>query len=299
MYFKNKPAFHFPFLITICIMWASLIFGTLAAHAQGDADKSTKKKAKRPAYIGISTGLNVSSFRDFATSPLTYSGTPIYMALSHIELDEKRASFSTLSYSFGNYDADFNRQTSSSAVNTVTLCFSELFQLKRLSSPKLNLKAGAQLNATANIRDNAGLFNNSEGVEMISTLFGSMKATLNLSRKTQKDRQFLFIRYKAKERVRHLSYTMNIGIINSSYRNGFAYTNPSAPLHEDDFFAGYNFRIFQGFRVRSALDYTISLQNKNAIQFSYLWDAYRTGGHHDNFEMAAHIFKCSLLYSLK
>jgi len=27
----------------------------------------------------------------------------------------------------------------------------------------------------------------------------------------------------------------------------------------------------------------------NAIQLSYMWDAYSTGGHHDNFEMAAHI----------
>jgi hypothetical protein len=58
-------------------------------------------------------------------------------------------------------------------------------------------------------------------------------------------------------------------------------------------------QIFKGFRLNSALDYTIFLRNKNAVQLSYLWDAYRTGGHHDNFEMAAHTLNFSLLFGLK
>jgi hypothetical protein len=70
-------------------------------------------------------------------------------------------------------------------------------------------------------------------------------------------------------------------------------------LNNDDFFAGYELQIFEGFRLNSALDYTVHLHNKNAVQFSYIWDAYHTGGHHDNFEMAAHILKISLLYGLK
>jgi hypothetical protein len=61
----------------------------------------------------------------------------------------------------------------------------------------------------------------------------------------------------------------------------------------------FTLQIFKGFRLNSALDYTIFLRNKNAVQLSYLWDAYRTGGHHDNFEMAAHTLNFSLLFGLK
>ena len=260
---------------------------------------TTEKKVSRPAYLNIAVGLNISNFRDFATSPLIYSGKPIYTALSHIDINEKRESHFTLSYSFGKYKSNFNQHASESKVNTFSFNYLELFQLKKLSRSKLNIKIGGQLNASVNHRENTELFNNSEGVDIISTLFGSAKAILDLSRTEEKNKKFLFIKYKANKRKRTLSYTLNVGAVNSSFRNGFAYTSPSAPLNDDDFFAGYELQLFKGFRLNSALDYTVFLHNKNALQFSYIWDAYRTGGHHDNFEMAAHIFKLSLLFSLK
>jgi len=261
------------------------------AFAQSGAAEmmAAAQKERRPAYIDIAVGLNISSFRDFATSSLIYSGNPIYTALSHIDMDEKRESHFTLSYSFGKYQSDVNQHTSESKVNTFSLNYLELFQLRQISNSKLNVKIGGQLNATANHRENAELFNNSEGLDIITTLFGSAKVTLGLSRsegKTQKRKQTL-------------SYTMNIGVVNSSFRNGFAYTSPSAPLNDDDFFRGYEWQLFKGFRLNTALDYTVFLHNKNAIQLSYIWDAYGTGGHHDNFEMAAHILKLSLLFGLK
>ncbi len=259
----------------------------------------TEQKERRPAYIAIAAGLNISSFRDFATSPLTYSGKPLYTSLAHIDWDDKRESHIMLSYGFGRYKTNFNQHASESNVNTVSFNYLELFQLKKLSGSRVNFKLGAQLNSTVNLRGNEDLFNNSDGVEVISTLFGSAKATLDLSRTEEKHKKFLFINYKAQKRKRRLSYTLNVGMVNSSFRNGFAYTSPSAPLNDDDFFAGYEFQIFKGFRLNSALDYTIYLNNKNAFQFSYIWDAYRTGGHHDNFEMSGHVLKFSLLFNLK
>ena len=278
-----------------------LHFYSINTFSQSAATDTTEEEQKisRPAYLNIAVGLNASNFRDFATSPLIYSGTPMYAALSHIELDETRESHFTISYSFGKYTSDFNQHASESKVNTFSFNYLELFQLKKLSSSKLNIKIGGQLNSTVNHRENSELFNNSEGVDIITTLFASAKATIDLSRTEEKDKKFLFIKYKANKRKRTLSYTLNVGAVNSSYRNGFAYTSPSAPLNNDDFFAGYELQIFKGFRLNSALDYTVFLHNKNAIQFSYIWDAYRTGGHDDNFEMAAHIFICSLLFGLK
>ncbi len=278
----------------------TLVYHTLA-FSQVETESAIKKKnkVKRPAYLDISFGFNYSSFRDFGTSPLTYSGRPIYISLSHIDMDERRASAITGSYSFGTYKNTFNELPSVSKVNTISLNYLELFQLKHWSSQKFNLKVGGQFNSTMNLRNNEALFNNSEGVDLISTLFGTVKATIDLSRKEEVEKKFIFIRYKAKKQVRNLSFTMNIGLINSSYRNGFAYTSSSVPINNDDFFADYELNVFTGFRLNSALDYTIFLHNKNAIQFSYLWDAYRTGGHHDNFQMATHTLKCSLLFGLR
>lgn len=247
-----------------------------------------EQNEKRPAYIDIAVGLNISSFRDFATSPLVYSGNPVYTALSHIDLDKSRESYFTISYSFGTYSSDFNQHTSQSNVNTFGFNYLEFFQIKRMTTSRLNVKIGGQLNATANHRENAALFNNSEGVDIVATLFGSSKVTLDLSRSKS----------KTQKRDQTLSFTMNIGVVNSSFRNGFAYTSPSAPLNDDDFFRGYELQLFKGFRLNSALDYTLFLHNKNAVKFSYCWDVYRTGGHHDNFEMAAHILQLSLLFRL-
>ena len=296
---RSKAVRQSQYLYSIFLMVA--YFFPLNAFSQSGATETIEEvqKVSRPVFLNIAVGLNISSFRDFATSALIYSGKPIYTALSHLDMDERRESHFTLSYSFGKYASSFNQHASESKVNTFSFNYLELFQLKNISSYKLNIKIGGQVNATVNHRENTELFNNSEGVDIISTLFGSAKATLDLSRTEEENRKFLFFKFKAHRRKKTLSYTMNVGIMNSSYRNGFAYTSPSAPLNDDDFFAGYELQLFKGFRLNSALDYTVYLHNKNAIQFSYIWDAYRTGGHHDNFEMSAHILKLSLLFGLK
>ena len=283
-----------------CI-YLMLFFIPISAYSQNETTEPTGKAMSkiRPAYLNIGFGLNISNFRDFATSPLIYSGKPLYASLAHIDIDDKRESHFIVSYAFGKYRNNFNQHEMISDVNTISLNYLELFQIQKFSNSKFNFKAGGQLNSTVNFRNNEQLFNNSDGVDIISTLFGSVKATLHLSRKVERHIKFLIINYIAKKRVRKLSYTLNIGLVNSSYRNGFAYTNPSAPLNEDKFFAEYQFRIFSGVRLSSTLDYTVYLNNKNAIQLSYLWDAYKTGENHGQFEMAAHVFKCSLLFSLK
>lgn len=284
------------------LLFAELtLISSLGAFSQDSSATEVKKQRveKRPAYIDISFGLSHSGFRDFATSPLRYSGTPVFTALTHLEMDDSRKSQITLSYAFGDYSTKLNEHNTGSKVNTISLNYLELYQIGKLSSPKFNFKMGGQFNATVNHRQNEDFFNNSEGVDIIATLFGSVKGTLDLSRSTPSKRKFLFFRYRAKKRVKKLSYTLNAGLINSSFRNGFAYLSSSTPINRDDFFADYELKVFRGFRLNSALDYTVFLDNTNAVQFSYLWDAYKTGGHHDNFEMVSHTLKCSLLFNLR
>lgn len=258
-----------------------------------------KKEVRKSisAYFGISSGLSSSKFRDFATSPLIYKGVPKYISLSHIKSSNNRESEIGLSYSFGKYKNSYNNHSNVSDVKTVSVSYSQLFKINKLSTEKLNIKIGGLINSTGNLRTNVALQNNSTGIELFPTLFGSIKITRDISRKENKQKKFLFIKYKLKQRRRNLAFKLNIGLINNSYRNGYVYSGQSSVLNDTKLFDGYQFKVLSGLRMGSALDYSIYLQNKNQIQFSYLWDAYKTGGDLDKFEMAHHTIRVAFLFN--
>lgn len=251
----------------------------------------------RPTYIGLTMGFSSSKYRDFATSPLFYSGTPIYFGVSRHRLDDKKETHAGISFSSGSYLNEYNRHTAGSSVQVLSVYYAQLFKLNKLSSDKLNIKAGGLFTTTANLRINERLLNNALGLELIPTLFGSIKLTKDISRKEEKQKKFIFFKYRLKERTRNLSFNLNIGLVNSSLRNGYAYAGQSSILNEPKLFDRYEFKMFSGFRMSSALDYTIFLSNKNKVQLSYLWDAYKTGGELDQFNMIMHTIKITLLFN--
>lgn len=249
-------------------------------QAQQPGDSINNKAQKRPAYLSTAAGLSSSVFRDFATSPLRYAGTPVFVALGHMDVDHRRQSGIELSYTFGKFSNDFNNHENASKVNIIMFNYAELFHLKSLSTSRLNVKVGGQWTTTVNLRENAALQNNSTGVDILSTLFGSIKGTLKIQ-----DRQ-------------SLSATFNLGLINGAYRNGFVYVGHSAPTNQDQFFDQYQFRAFTGYRFNTQLDYTLYFENKNALRFGYGWDAFTTGSD-DQFEVASHVFTVTLLFNLR
>lgn len=270
------------------------------SFSQSESTSNFFKKELRkdiPIYIGITMGLNSSNFRDFATSPLIYKGIQKHIALSLVKYTKKQEFEIELSYSFGNYKNTFNEHSDVSKVKTLSMYYSKLYQLNKLSSEKLNIKIGFLDNTTFNLRINESLQNNAVGFEIFSTFFGSIKIMKDVSRKEAKDKKLLFIKYHLKQRTRNLSFRLNVGLINSSFRNGFVYAGQSFILNEEKPFDDYQYKVFLGFRASSSLDYTIFLKNKNKIQLSYLWDAYKTGGDLDKFEMAHHTFKLTLLFN--
>jgi len=274
-----------------------LLLVPLVSFSQNESTTlSIKEQRKmRPAYIGITSGMSYSGFRDFATSPLIYNGSPIYVSLSLNKVDKNRESEFGLSYSFGNYSKGFNGQFALSQVKTASLYYTKLYQLKKLSTEQFNVKIGGVFNTSLNTRVNTSLMNNAMGAELFSNLLGSVKITKDISRKDNKDKKLFFLKYRLNQRTRNISYRLNVGLVNSSYRNGYAYFRHT--VDQSDLFYGYQFKAFSGFRMSSSLDYNIYLKNKNAIQISYLWDAYKTGGNLDKFEMAHHIFKITLLFN--
>ncbi len=280
-------------VILLLLLFPGVVF------SQNEEIHLSKKEIRkaRPAYIGISLGINSSNFRDFATSPLFYSGWPIYIDGSWQRMDDKRESQMGVSYSFGNYSNFYNDHSASSKVKSVLIYYSQLYKISKLSCPKMNVKVGGLVNFSGNLRINSSLQNNAAGYEFIPTLLGSIKVIKDISRTEVKSKKFLFIKYKLKKRIRSLAFRLNLGIVNSSYRNGYAYIGQSAVLNDTKVFDAYQFNMFSGFRMSTALDYTVSLKNKNKLRLSYLWDAYKTGGDLDKFEMASHTLSFTFLFN--
>lgn len=251
---------------------------------------------ERADYLSISTGIGISSFRDFATSPLVYNGFPISFSLAHHRIGKKKEQRVGLSYSFGNYKVNFNNHSASSKVKTVSFNYSRWYKLTDLSREHLVIKVGGVVDVLGNLRINNALVNNAFGIEFIPTLFGSIKAVKDLTRKVSKVKKIGFIQYHLKPRDRNLSFRLNVGLVNSAYRNGYIYTIQSATEKRKPF-ADYQFRVFSGFRMSSSLNYTLFLQNKNAIQIAYEWDAFKTGGDLDRLEMAFHTVGLTLMFN--
>ena len=203
-------------------------------------------------------------------------------------MDKRRETEYGFSYSFGNFANNFNEHESISAFKMFSPYYSQLYRLNKFSTEKLNIKVGGLIDVTGNFRVNESLGNNGVGLEVIPTLFGSVKASKNfISRKRE---------------GKNLAFRLNVGIINSSFRNGYAYSGQAFILNKpilESVFDDYQFKIFSGFRMNTSLDFTMPLKNKNKIKFSYLWEAYKTGGSFDKFQLAHHTIKFTLLFNTK
>lgn len=250
--------------------------------------------------IDLSAGVNVITFRDLATSPLFYEGPVPTVSGSYLNRGERIEETFTIDFSYGNTFAYVNGDAVSvSLMQTSQLYYSRLYKLRKLSSEVWNTKVGGMVNGRYNIRQNPELRNNQIGFEAFFTLFGSGKLSRDLSRKKRKTTEFWFIKYSLPPRLRTLSYQLDLALINSTYRNDYIYTNQSSVVNSDNYFDDYVFTLISGYRLRSTLQYMIYLKNANAFMFSYEWDALKTGGDLDKYEMTNHMLKFTLIYNLR
>jgi len=284
--------------ISIIISFLILPFSVFSQQNENITLSKKEIRKLRPAYINMSAGINNVLFRDFATSPLFYKGTPSTFSLSFLKKDQKKETETGISYTSGNCYTTYTEQFVLSNIKMISLYYSLLYKINSLSNEKWNLKTGGLLNITGDFRINERLDNFQVGYELLPTLFGSIKLTRDISTKTDKERKFLFIKYKSKQRIRNISYRLNIGILNNSYRNPYSYIGPSSMALNSELFDGYTFYYLSGFRLSSALNYTFALKNKNKIRLSYIWDAFTTSkGNCGKFQMSQQLFKISLLFN--
>ena len=277
---------------TFLILISTLLTGSLFSQV---SIPKTKEQIK-PSYIMISFGAGSSNFRDFATSPLVYQGGAVYMGVGRLKHNVKSNVEYAMYYTSGKNKAEMANTPTVSHLNSFSSYYSRLYPVRKFYDSTWGLKAGGLVHATGNYRYNKSLRNNSVGFELIANIMASVQADRDVSRTKVKHKKFLFIKYTLNPRHKELSVRFNVGAVNTSYRDGYIYTRHASVLNQFKIFDGYQFKVFSGARVSSFVDYTIYLKNNNAFRFSYVWDAYKTGGDLDKLEMASHILKFTLLF---
>lgn len=269
--------------------------------SETQAQNDSLSKAKRPAYWQIGTGSSLITLRDFAVSPLFYEGLAARTDFEFVRKDQAVERSLYFSNHIGNLVNKYNK-TGINLFVGVDLGYFRLYQIKKLSNPNWNTKIGGNLLTTTNIRFNPSFGNNSLAVENISNLMFSAKVTRDVSRKKAKEIQFLFFKKQLQPQKRELSYLLDVGLLNMNFRPGYSYRYLPAVEKNDalaNIFSDYQFSIFNGYRLKARLDYTLYLPNGNATQFSYVFDAYQATGKFEPLQYAQHSLRFSILFKHK
>jgi len=265
-----------------------------------DRDSLKQIRKNRPYYSTVGIGVQGSKFRDFATSPIFYEGIGAALHWGALKMDSQVESELTFQYGFGFHNIGVKNEYAAATLHQPKWSYSYLRNLKRLSNDKWNIKAGAMANILINIRSNASLMNNGLGFESLNTLMVAGKVTRDISRPKTVTKKLLFLKFKLNSKKRDLSYRLNVGVLNNTLRNGYAYLNQDWLLRENSSnLDGYNYRFFSGMRAGAEINYTKYLDNGNAIRISYLSDVYHTGNESAKFEAAHHFLKFLLLFRSK
>ncbi len=253
----------------------------------------------RAVYLKLSSGIGLSMYRDFATSPLPYAGILITSDFSRLRTGFNKETILHAGYFLGMYNSYYNDHINPSTGMGFSQSYGMMYRVSNTSSKDINVKVGGMLKSLFIVRINPGLMNNGYGYEWLPTLFGSAKITFDVSRKQAKEKDFLIWKYKLKPRKRAISYQLNIGIVNAALRNGLTYLGQSVAVNNFQLFDNYKFTLFSGLRFQSSLSYTIHLHNKNAIALSYDWEALTAENDFSLFEMSFHVLKFAFLFNTK
>lgn len=282
------------------LLFSSLLFLLCFKTYSQESTKKEQRKS-RPVFLTIALGSGKTTFRDFATSPLIYRSFPANVIVNKTKVDSARSSLIEIRYTGGIYSSRLDKLKLGSAQAHLTqINYQQLYQIPKWCNQKWNIKTGGAFNYLQTFRINAALQNNSVGAEAFLNLFGVIQANKDISRtKTINKKVLGFIKYNREPRKRELSYQLDVGIINSSIRNGYAYIGQASVINKSPFLDNYQFHFFSGLRFRTKIDYKVFLENGNAITLGYHWDAMRTGGKLERFELAMHTVSVGLMFRTK
>ena len=291
--------------LTLCISvfsFSSMIF----SQQNGKLDIIDRDVPQRYALSSI--GLTNPIYRDFATSPLFYSGIGIEISRAWMKRSEERERNFGIGFGISFQTAripesNFIQPGSIAGFGKFDIFYQELWKIEALSDSKNNTKVGGVILVTQNIRGNPELQNNILGLENISNLMASAQWTRDISRTENKILNLWLWKPTLKPVKRDLRFLLNVGVLNFNYRPGYAYaydselngmeTNPVK-------WAYSNFKwSLNGWRIKTQLEYIQYMPNGNARSLSYVWEASNVPGKFENFQMAIHQLRYTVYFNCK
>lgn len=249
----------------------------------------------RSLQIGMARTSSV--FRDFATSPLFYRGSPIQYSLAYGREEGRKESRLAFRFQSGSFSPEDKSIKTPSITRTLFLQYSRLWYITTWKNT--DVRIGGMLDVSGNLRINPSLQNNAGGLELFNTLFASARIGRDVSRRKEKSGKILWlIPYRRIPRRRTLSYQLNAAIMNNNYRNGYIYSNQANITNSPKILYNYSFNAFSGYRLNSALEYSVFFSNGNAIRYGWYWDALQSGETYNRFEMGHHAFQFAVLFRI-
>ncbi|MFN4000396.1 hypothetical protein [Algoriphagus sp.] len=263
-----------------------------------------KSKAGITRQFTPSVGFVQSGFRDFATSPLYYQGPGLHLGLGwYWEGAKWENGFeANLNLAFTQSKAPNSEyfQTGHSAVFINSQIYnSYLRKIDNWSFRDYTFKVGGTFISDFNTRINTSLQNATGGFEALANLMLAGKVEKDISRTQSKEFGFWFLKRTLNPAKRKLSFQLNAGLLNFNWRPGYSYVldseiNGSDSKLTEYFFASHSWSL-NGWRLGSRLEYSVIRPSGNGMKFSYVWDAAHAPGKFENFQMASHSIRYTLI----
>lgn len=278
-----------------------LILVLLVAHQSSQAQYAeeptpTLLSSDPTRYTTHTFGLNLPTYRDFATSPLFYNGGGIMFALDLLKVSELREqNFSTgVTINLLNSKAPSNQllnPSTSSTLIQISASYERLWKLNPLSGGKYNTKIGAIASYTQNFRITNALMNNALGLESFLNIGFSGQAIRDVSRTKEKTLNLIFLKKKLKPIKRDLQLGLSTGLLNLNNRPGYAYiyekeydpTESASKTATEGYIWSMN-----GWNLGTEVEWIMYRPDGSAHSWSYNWNATSAPGKYEDFQMAAH-----------
>lgn len=290
------------------IFFASFSFKVQAQDPAKTSSSAAFNPSAKRYYFSNQMAYGMATFRDFATSPLFYSGPGLTWSSSALSRSENRDERLDLNLGIFSTFASVPKSTvlqpgGFSAFSHLNLYYHQLFIIKKISNNQIRIKAGPAFLSTQNIRVNQGLFNNALGLENITNLMMSTLVIKDFSRLKKRKINLYLLNFSLPVRKRELYLQINSGILNFNFRPGYTYAydgeiigTETTPLS----WALQNYRwSMNGWRLQSRIEWLWYLHNGNAFSFNYQWDAVHAPGQFEAFQMAIHQIGLSYYFETK
>lgn len=293
------------FLFMLCMFQVELSAQEQPRETQLLIPAKTRNFSYFMPYVGIKN----QTFRDFATSPLFYRGPAIELGLSwrwgKKNWENVLETDITFAYTFAKIPESAYFQTHSNALFFSGKISDEfLVKIQKLSWKKFDTKVGGTLLSTMNFRKNSALNNNGIGIENLTNLMATASISKDISRTETKERKYLgFIKKTLLPVERHLSFKLNVGVLNFNYRPGYAYISDSELDGSNSnglksLLEGYSWKM-NGWRLGTTIEFTKMRPNGNGHKWAYIWTAANAPGKFEAFQIASHSLRYTLIINKK